>query len=245
MEPAPSQHADLMAAALADEDGRTSRVSCCSDLAAAMTKLGQILWAGGWMIGSDRVSGDSPFRFGSDATVGLATVAQVGGELLNGIGVLLPPGNRYAAMALVRQLVEVEYLAWAFAQNHPEAATWLRSTRDERVKIWQPRHLRDRSNGRFGKEDYQQHCDRGGHPTPDAVRLLPGHTRRIPIDACWLEAAVHGTSIWHYLTTATLYEGYQRILTDLPEAAAAAESISRWRAADPARRLGLADHSPE
>jgi hypothetical protein len=50
MEPAPSQHADLMAAALADEDGRTSRVSCCSDLAAAMTKLGQILWAGGWMI---------------------------------------------------------------------------------------------------------------------------------------------------------------------------------------------------
>ncbi len=45
----------------------------------------------------------SPFAFGSDATVGLATVAQVGAELLRGGrgSALLPLGNRYAALALI------------------------------------------------------------------------------------------------------------------------------------------------
>jgi hypothetical protein len=78
-----------MCTALADEVGRSSRIACCADLAAAMTKLGQVLWVGGFIIGRDRVSGTSPFKFGSDSTVGLATFSQVGGQLLTGVNVLL------------------------------------------------------------------------------------------------------------------------------------------------------------
>jgi hypothetical protein len=233
-----------MCTALADEVGRSSRIACCADLAAAMTKLGQVLWVGGFIIGRDRVSGTSPFKFGSDSTVGLATVSQVGGQLLTGVNVLLRLDNRYAAMALIRQLVEVEYLAWAFAEDQPEAATWLRSTREERRKMWQPGHLRDRSKGLFGQEDYRQHCEHGGHPTPDAITLLPGHSRCTPADLCWLEAALHGTSIWHYLTSAARKHGYETVLTDLPEAETADMSIARWQVADPTRGLWLTGRAP-
>jgi phage/plasmid primase-like uncharacterized protein len=47
--------------------------------------------------------------------VGVATVAQISGELGAGAVALLEAGNNYAAAALIRQLVEVEYLASAFA----------------------------------------------------------------------------------------------------------------------------------
>jgi hypothetical protein len=140
MEQEPSNQTDLITA-LEDEEGRASRIACCTDLAAAMTKFGQVLWTVGSIVGPDRISGRSPFRFGSDATVGLATVAQVGGQLLDGIKVLLPLDNRYAAMALVRQLVEVEYLAWAFAADQPQAASGLRSNREHRLKRPRTGHL--------------------------------------------------------------------------------------------------------
>jgi|SRR5581483_1204959 len=88
--------------------------------------------------------------------------------------VLLEQDNLYGAAALLRQLVEAEYLAWAFAEDRVEAAAWLRSTNEKRREMWQPKHLRERSGGRFRAIDYAHHCECGGHPTPSAKRLLPG-----------------------------------------------------------------------
>lgn len=132
------------------------------------------------MIGSDRVTGSSPFGYGTDAAVGLSIVVQVAGELTGGALLLLGNQNEYGAVALLRQLVEVEYLAWAFAEDEAEATSWLRASKEERQKSWQPRHMRERSEGRFRGVDYSMHCELGGHPTPTSGRLLPRHSSALP-----------------------------------------------------------------
>jgi len=116
-----------MSAALDDVASHAARVACCRALAVAFSEAGQLSWVGGYMIGPDRVSGASPFGFGSDEMVGLGTVVAIGAELLSGTVSLLSAGNPYAALALICQLVEVEYLA--------RAAAWLRSTRGDRLKM--------------------------------------------------------------------------------------------------------------
>src|SRR5713101_8926632 len=91
---------------------RASFARDCQILAQVFRESGALLWVGGYIIGPDRKEGRSPFGFGSDSTVGLATVAQVAGQLAAGTAQLLDSDNRYAACALLRQMVEVEYLAW-------------------------------------------------------------------------------------------------------------------------------------
>jgi hypothetical protein len=105
-------------------------------------------------------------------------VVQIAGELSSGVIALLDQGNRYGAAALLRQLVEVEYLTWAFAEDEEEAMNWIRSTKEERMRFWQPRHIRNRAGGRFRRIDYALHCESGGHPSPEGIRLLPTHSDR-------------------------------------------------------------------
>src|SRR4051812_19922762 len=110
-----------------NEESIQGRSLLVSALGPGFLEFGRFLWVGGYMIGGDRVVGRSPFGFGSDTVVGLAIVAQIAGELAAGAALLLEAGNDYSAAALIRQLVEVEYLAWAFAEDEGEAAEWLRS----------------------------------------------------------------------------------------------------------------------
>ncbi|MDT0263407.1 hypothetical protein [Jatrophihabitans lederbergiae] len=156
----------------------------------------------------------------------------MGAELLGGVAVLLPLGNRYAALALIRQLVEVEYLAWAFVEDEPEAANWLRSTPQERRRRWQPGQLRARSAGRFRGTDYGRHCEMGGHPTPDARRALPDHVDRFPVGLCWYEAATHGVSIWEYVKAAAEKLGYGDVIEGLSSATSLDPAVATWRASD-------------
>lgn len=114
--------------------------------------------------------------------------------LVSGVQVLSAAGNTYAAAALVRQLVEVEYLFWAFAEDHGEAANWRTSSKDDRRARWTPAELRKRSRGRFRAVDYQHHCEAGGHPTPAGFELFrPRATGMV-----WWEAAVHLRSALRY-----------------------------------------------
>jgi len=152
-----------MDAALEDQASRAVRAELCRLLGPAFDSAGRSLWVLGSIVGVDRVEGRSPFGFGSDAAVGVAVLAQIAGQLMSGSVRLLDDDNLYGALALVRQLVEVEYLAWAFAEDQEESESWLRSTKDERFGRWQPRHLRERSQGRFRGKDYGYHCELGGH----------------------------------------------------------------------------------
>jgi hypothetical protein len=165
----------LISQAEADDLSHQSLEDACRTLAASFRSAGRILWLGGYLLGGDRAGGFSHFDFGSDATVGLATVAQTAGELSAGAILLLDNGNPYGAAALVRQMVEVEYRAWAFAEDEGEAANWMRLDRRERLKIWSPTRFEKRSGGHFRAGDYHLHCEIGGHPTPEGRRLLTDH----------------------------------------------------------------------
>jgi hypothetical protein len=226
---------DRLGKALENHRGQEAREAVCRVLATVFRVTGDLLWLGGYMIGSDRKEGSSPFGFGSDATVGLALVAQIGGELLSGAISLLEADNLYSAAALLRQVVEVEYLAWAFAEKHDEAAAWLQATRKERQDFWQPRHLRDRSDGRFRATDYHMHCERGSHPTREATMLLKEHSRRVPSELWWLDLAQHGVSAWNYVEDATHALGYKDEVAKLAAAHELPNAIAVWNRDDPLR----------
>lgn len=117
---------------------------------------------------------------------------QMAGELAFAAGRLLSGGEHYAGSALVRQIVEIEYLTWTFKEGHRSASKWLQSTHDERMKLFSPRELRKTSKGRFLSRDYQHHCEQGGHPVPLGSFLLgaqsPGSAQMLLVDLivhCW------------------------------------------------------------
>ena len=80
--------------------------------------------------------------------------------------------HAYSASALVRQLVEVEYLAWAFEDDPTEAKKWIHSNKKDRINFFTPAKLREAARDRFRGKDYGYHCELGGHPVPGAKNLL-------------------------------------------------------------------------
>ncbi len=198
-----------------------------------MNGAGHTLWHAGYIVGPDRANGASPFEYGSDAVVGIATALQIGGQLVEGAVTLLTAGNRYAAMALIRQLVEVEYVGWAFAEDQQRTGdTWLRSSDDERRKMWQPRHLRESSAGRFRGSDYGSHCELGGHPTPKARQLLPDHSDELHEGWIWFELCRHGNSAWDYLASAVEAQDYGSVVLKLPAVASLHAAWKSWQTSD-------------
>lgn len=193
---------DLLRTLGGDETASINRVAVCEAVADGLARVGRLLWVSGAIVGPHRVSRESRHGFGDDRVVGVATVAQMGGELARGCIDLLRADNRYAAAALARQLLEIEYLAHAFAGEHESAATWLRADRTERRTFWTPHKMRARADGAFIGEHYWSHCDRGGHPTTEGMALLPDHSSQIDTAFLWLDLAGHLASIWRHVVAA-------------------------------------------
>lgn len=205
-------------------------MAVCRDIAETLARVGNVLWATGFIFGDDRVSLASPYEFGEDATVGVATVAQIGGELARGAVVMLDAGNLYAAGALIRQLVEIQYLAHSFEEQHEIAAQWLRADHEERRNFWSPRHLRRRAGGKFLSSDYSHHCEMGGHPTMSSFPLLPGHQMLHP-EFLWVDLANHLVGIWQHVSACSerLVGGPVPEAWAIPDIAA---SVMSWSAKD-------------
>lgn len=160
--------------------------------AAHLKSAGQLMHVAGHVLGDGRVSGSSSRGNGDDALVGVAVLVQIAAELLDTSAELLCGTRHYAGAALLRQVVEVEYLTWAFANDQRDAAAWLNSTHEERMTLFSPRRLRGVSDGRFRFEDYQHHCEQGGHPVARAIPLLaatdPSVAQMLMLDLllhCW------------------------------------------------------------
>lgn len=216
---------------LAEDSGaKQAREVACRAIAGALKVIGLDLWVLGYAVGPDRIVGASPFSFGSDRTVGVAIIAQMGGELAQGAIDLLDDRSLYAASALTRQIVEVEYLAFAFAEQHQVAADWLRSNRKERLDYWSPAKLRKRAGGRFLPTDYWHHCEMGGHPTNRGMRLLPGHSR-LGISWLWVDLVGHLDGVWKHIVTCAERELQDAIPTrwNIGEVTAL---VREWLAAD-------------
>lgn len=220
----------VLSALAEEEPARSYRIAASKAVAQGLSRVGLVLWVHGATLGPHRAAGVS--TFGDDRVVGLATVAQTAGELGRGAVSLLEAENRYAASALARQLLEVEYLAHEFATDGEAAAAWLRADENERRMFWSPQRLRNRSGNRaFINEHYWRHCELGGHPTTAGMALLPEHARAIPTALLWVDVASHLAQIWGYVRVTT------ERLTGSPAAmvggaVAADKAIERWRRSD-------------
>ena len=117
-------------------------------------------------------TGASSSNGDNDEAIGIALLLRIAGQLTTASAKLFKDGYAYAAAALLRQLVEVEYLAWAFETNDRDAGRWLHSSREQREEFFKPSKLRKASQGKFRGKDYGYHCELGGHPVPRAEILL-------------------------------------------------------------------------
>ena len=109
-----------------------------------------------------------------EAIHAVGVVLQMGGELAFAAGRMLSGREYYAGAALLRQVVEIEYLTWTFKENYRRPKEWLDSTHEQRMKDFSPAQLRRTSGGRFLSKDYQDHCEQGGHPVARGEILLGG-----------------------------------------------------------------------
>lgn len=206
----PNQVRATIKLATADHKLSAIRFQLAIFSAKTFDQAGEELQLLGRFLGSDRKMGVSPFGNGSDAAVAVSTLLKIGSQLISASSDLFHDGRSYAAAALLRQLVEVEYLAWAMEANHDEAERWLRSDKNERMNFFTPAKLRKASTGKFHSKDYGHHCELGGHPSPAASKLLAGdiqqsqlllsdllgHTGRIWEHlVCWADGKLHGEPI--------------------------------------------------
>jgi hypothetical protein len=161
-----------MTPAAMDEEARKCRLALARFSADQLRDAGLELHLVGHLIGPDRLSGASPFGHGNDETVSVSVLLRIASELTSASADLFTDGRQYAAAALLRQMVEIEYLAWAFETRNGDGERWLRSDQSERQKFFTPAKLREAAKGTFRGKDYGYHCELGGHPVPQAGILL-------------------------------------------------------------------------
>jgi hypothetical protein len=212
---------------LADEDAQASREAFCRAAADAFEQAGLVLFLGGWVQRDDSVAG-------------LARVAQIGGELAQGSLALLGAGRVYAAMALHRQLVEVEYLLWTFADDADAGARWLRASPAQLDRHFSPSAMRKRAGDRFRHSEYRTHCRLGGHPNPQAAHHLPGRDRDAVMGARmqWLDLGLHLDRGWGFMLDAAKAQHWLDAIPPVP-LAVVAKARDEWRERDAATRHAL------
>ncbi|MBK5221577.1 MAG: hypothetical protein JJE52_01605 [Acidimicrobiia bacterium] len=168
---------------------------------------------------------------------GAASVIEMANELAAGALALIDQNLRYASSAMIRQLIETEYLLTAFALEFSRAADWTRATPDEIRKKFSPKAMR--ALGGFSNLEYWQHCDMGGHPAPSGRPLLRFNLAANPADDEFLSASVWGDLAQHLRR---LWQSADSLLCDqharyADVRSAERESVAladeRWSAADP------------
>jgi hypothetical protein len=130
---------------------------------------------------------------------GAAAVVEMAAQLSNGALTMLDADILYAAAALIRQLLETEYLVTAFAFDLSTASTWVRATPEQVRRSFEPRHMR--KVGGFSNAEYRQHCSMGGHPSPRGRALLSDVGRSTATTSlmnatAWGDLAQHLRRLW-------------------------------------------------
>lgn len=134
----------------------------------------------------------------------IESIAFACGALAAGIYQLASEGNLYPAAALLRQVVEVEFILWKFTQDTQQPQAWIESTPDERRANWRPSTIYRDNNNAYRQKDYSNHCELGGHPTPLGTKVACGLAELRTIEANILADLVgHCNDAWQHLMAST------------------------------------------
>jgi len=199
-------------------EARRAREDACRVTAAGLANVGETLLVGGWLL-----------RDG--AARAIAVLVQVAGELAGSAVTLLDSERTYGAAVLIRQLVEVEYLAYCVSTDSALAEQWLTSSQEDLRRLFQPAAMRGRSGGVFRDEEYWTHCELGGHPNPKARVLLPGREGAVDARWMWADLAQHLDRLWSFVIDAVTAADLGRALPE-DSCSEVTESLAAWRAAD-------------
>lgn len=224
---------DALRSAALDPRQMALRADLAFYIAQVFESVGNELHVVGHIFGVDRREGLSPFGHGDDETVAASMLLRIGRELISATADLVASKRTYAGSALIRQLVEIEYLAYAFATRNGDALRWLRSSKEERHQFFSPGKLRAASNGHFRGVDYGYHCELGGHPVPTSWMLLndDGSAGQLMLS----DALGHTAEIWdHLVEWARRHENGNHILRRSREMVA---RYTEWKASDALTRL--------
>lgn len=196
--------------------------------AQTFSTVGTELHAAGYILGGDRAKSVSTTGHGSDEVVAVSLLLRIAGQLVSASTDLFSDGRNYAAAALLRQLVEIEYLAWAFDAREKDAERWLRSTAKERQDFFKPVKLRLAAQGKFRGKDYGYHCEMGGHPAPQAANLLNGDT--LIAQLLLADLLGHTGRIWNHLLAWSASQPWASSIDDRKDEVAA--KYSAWQRTD-------------
>jgi hypothetical protein len=180
---------------------------------------------------------------GGSAGTGFATAVEMAAEIGEGARRLFDAELWYPGAALVRQLIECNYLLSLMADSRDEASDWMTSTHDEVVRRFMPRHIRQRAARNFSASEYQIHSDLGGHPSPAGRVLLRRHQdcyERWP-NQYWVDFAQHLAECWEsFAAGLALYDPRMNPDDSLysprrsPDGGEEVRDlVSRWREVDP------------
>jgi hypothetical protein len=218
---------EAISAAATDPSQVEIRVELARFVSKQFDHVGTALHLVGHIIGPDRTTGASPFGHGSDEVVAISLLLRIASQLVSASTDLFLDGRSYAAAALVRQMVEVEYLAWAFETRNHDAERWLRSNEQERQDFFKPSKLRRAAQGRFRSKDYGYHCELGGHPVPMAAILFSNSptTSQLLLS----DSLGHAGRIWDHIVGWAQFRNETVILEQIPEMSS---KFSEWKSKD-------------
>ncbi|MGX1770850.1 hypothetical protein ACWIGW_01960 [Nocardia brasiliensis] len=126
-----------------------------------------------------------------DCYEGACRVAVTAAALGAGVIQLIGVNNHYPAYALIRQIVETEFVLWKFQHDPSLVDAWLNSDRESREQGWKPSRIYRDDDNDYRQKDYSGHCEMGGHPTPTGTLIAAGERSDIA------EASVVGDLILH------------------------------------------------
>jgi hypothetical protein len=223
---------------LTDQDNIAARMRYVSQILALIFSIGDWLAVDSWLgggkvtdIGAREAFGEAFSEFRA-----VSTVVSMAAELADGAVDMARKNHYYAVGALVRQLIECEYLLTLFNDDLDQARRWWESTPDEVRKAFAPGKMRKLTG--FDDQEYWNHCATGGHPAPKGVPLLE---KLDPARQWWpysaaellIDLGLHLHRIWRALDAllAKHHARYTRIRAD--ERRQAEDAWSQWQEADP------------
>ena len=170
----------------------------------------------------------------SDEATTVSLLLQISSQLVSAGADLFSDGRNYAAAALLRQMVEIEYLAWAVDVRDQDAIRWLRSDKKQRMAFFSPAKLRKAAKGKFRSYDYSFHCEFGGHPTPvGAAMLLNGNQAEAQI--LLTDLLGHAGRFWDHLIRWAKRSSHGGPILELSQQMLARFTV--WKTQDPLAEL--------
>lgn len=223
---------------LLNKDNTAARMQYVSETLALIINIEDWLAIDSWLGGGKVNNTDLREEFGQAFSEfrAVSTVACMAAELAEAAVDMAKKSRYYAMAAVIRQLIECEYLLTLFNDDLEHARRWRESTPDEVRRSFTPQTMRKLTG--FADEEYWKHCSTGGHPAPKGARLLE---KLDPARQSWpysaaellIDLGLHLHRIWKALDAVLVkhHARYGQVRAD--ERRQAEEVWSRWLQADP------------